>query len=575
MQSLLKEFNGTDIGSFRKATVFAVAENLFAGAPLFLLYVVIAAIIEDRAGLWDLLPYIGLMVLLFGAQALCSVRSVVASCLFAYGTGAMLRLRLGEHLRKLPLGYFTSGESGQRAGALLLDVFNVELAASTMYNKLVACIALPLIVATFMACINFRLTLLLVITVPPALYFLYLSRKALDKKSVAMLDSRRRAASRVLEYIQGIRTIRSFNLTGSSFARLDDSLCVLRDRCISLESHIGPVSEIYACIAALGFVLLILFGTQMLQNGTVSLPILLLFMIMGLKFYQPIMGIAPYFSMIRHLTHSAENIQSVLNVPAQTGAIQSLPACHPEVRFENVRFSYGDREVLQGISFSAEPRSLTALVGPSGAGKTTIANLLARFWDVDSGKILVDGQNVRDLAPEVLLGKISMVMQDAHLFHDTVLSNIRFGNPKATEEEVMQAAKEAHCHDFISSLPQGYGTVLGEGGATLSGGEKKRIAIARAILKNAPIVILDEATASLDPENEGHIQEAFSALVASKTIFAIAHKLSTIRHADQILFIDDGRIVEQGDFEQLMAQKGRFAHFWELQQHAKGWKIRR
>ena len=575
MRSLLKEFNRDDIGSFHKATVFAVVEAMLAGAPLFLLYMVIAAVLENRAGLLDMLPYIGLMILLFGAQAWCAVRSVVASCLFAYSTGAQLRLRLGEHLRRLPLGFLTSGETGHRAETLLLDVYNVELAASTMYNKFVICIALPLIVAVFLAFINLRLTVLLVITVPPALYFLYASRRALEKKSMAMLESRRDAASRVLEYIRGIRTIKSFNLTGTSFSRLDGSLCTLRDRCISLEAHIEPVSQIYACIAALGFVLLILFGTDMLRDGQVSLPVLLLFMIMSLKFYQPVMGIAPYFSMVRHLANSAENIRDILRMAPQKGSIAELPDADLGVRLENVHFGYGDREVIQGISFEAPARSMTALVGPSGAGKTTIANLISRFWDVDSGRVLVGGHDVRDVDPEALLERISMVMQDAHLFHDTILNNIRFGDPSAPEEAVIAAAKSARCHDFIMRLPRGYQTVLGEGGATLSGGEKKRIAVARAILKDAPIVILDEATASLDPENEGLLQEAFAALTASKTLFVIAHKLSTIRHADRILFVETGAIAEQGDFDQLMEQQGRFATFWNLQQRAKGWKIRR
>ena len=575
MRSLLKQLDAGELTELTRANVFAVLEVLFAGAPLLLLYAVIAALLAGTAGLAGLLPYLALLGLCFAAQALCSVRSVVAACLFAYGTGASLRLRLGEHLRRLPLGYFKAAGAGNMVETLLLDVFNVELATSTMYNKLVAAAALPVIVGVILALIDVRLTLLLAVTVPPALLFLWHSRKALDARSAATLSARREASSRILEYVRGIRTIKSLNRAGSAFGRLDAALAGLRDRNIALESAMGPTSEIYSCIAALGFALLIVAGSALWREGQVALPVLLLFMIASLKFYQPIMGIAPYFSMVRHLRHSGENIRSVLVVAPQEGRVMDLPTKDLGVRFEHVRFGYDDREVLRDISFTAPPRSMTALVGPSGAGKTTVANLLARFWDPDGGRILVGGQDVRGIDPETLLGRIAMVMQDSHIFHDTVANNIRFGKPDASHEAVEAAAKAARFHECATRLPDGYDTVLGEGGATLSGGEKRRIAIARAILKDAPIVVLDEATASLDPENEGAIQEAFTALAASRTVFVIAHRLSTIRYADQILFLDDGAVVEQGGFDQLLARNGRFRRFWDLQQHAKGWKINR
>lgn len=575
MRSLLKQLDAGELASLNKANVFAVLEVLFAGAPLLVLYAVIAALLAGTAGFAGLLPYLALLGLCFAAQALCSVRSVVAACLFAYGTGASLRLRLGEHLRRLPLGYFKAAGAGNMVETLLLDVFNIELATSTMYNKLVASVTLPVIVGVILALIDVRLTLLLVATVPPALLFLWYSRKALDARSAATLSARRTASSRILEYVRGIRTIKSFNRTGAAFGRLDDALAGLRDRSIALESTMGPTSEIYSCIAALGFALLIVAGCGLWKDGQVALPVLLLFMIASLKFYQPIMGIAPYFSMIRHLRHSGDNIRAVLTVPPQEGKATPLPAKDLGVRFNHVCFAYGDHEVLRGISFTAPPRSMTALVGPSGAGKTTVANLLARFWDPAGGRILVGGQDVRHIDPEILLGRIAMVMQDTHIFHDTAAENIRFGKPGASHEAVVAAAKAARCHERITRLPQGYDTVLGEGGATLSGGERRRLAIARAILKDAPIVILDEATASLDPENEGAIQEAFTALAASKTVFVIAHRLSTIRYADQILFLEEGVVAEQGGFEQLLARNGRFRRFWDLQQHARGWKINR
>ncbi len=574
MRNLLKHFAAGEMAALRTANLFAVLEVLFAGAPLVVLYAVITALVDGRASLSAIAPFLIVLVACFVVQALCAVRSVVAASLFAYGLGATLRLRLGEHLRRLPLGYCKSA-AGSMVETLLLDVFNIELATSTMYNKFVASVSLPVIVGLLLAAIDVRLTLVLTATVPAALLFLWYSRKALDARSAETLGARREASSRVLEYIQGIRTLKAFNLTGDACNRLEAALGRLRDRSIALESTMGPASEIYACVAALGFALLIYCGTSLWRDGLASLPVLLLFMIASLKFYQPIMGIAPYASMIRHLRHSGENIRAVLTVAPQEGTSWILPEKNLGVRFENVRFGYADREVLRGLSFTARPQSLTALVGPSGAGKTTVVNLMARFWDVSSGRILVGGHDVRGLAPESLLGRIALVMQDVHLFHDTVANNIRLGKPDASPDAVVAAARAARCEAWVERLPQGFDTVLGEGGATLSGGERRRLAIARAILKDAPIVVLDEATASLDPENEGHIQEAFTALAASKTVFVIAHKLSTIRNADQILFLDAGTLVEAGNFEQLMAQSGRFRRFWDLQQQARGWKISR
>jgi ATP-binding cassette subfamily B protein len=277
--------------------------------------------------------------------------------------------------------------------------------------------------------------------------------------------------------------------------------------------------------------------------------------------------------MLRHLRNSAEHIAELLRATPQRGGSRTLPAGPLGVRFESVRKDFDGREVLKEISFEAAPGSTTALVGPSGVGKTTVANLLSRFMDADSGRILVGDIDVRELPPEHLHAHISLVLQDPHLFHDTALNNIRFGRPGASLEEARAAGRAACCDEFISRLPQGYDTVLGESGASLSGGERKRVAVARAILKNAPIVVLDEATASLDPENEAQMQAAFRTLLADKTVLLIAHRLSTVRGADQILFIQDGRIAERGGFEELLALGGRFRRFWDLQRSARGWRI--
>jgi ATP-binding cassette subfamily B protein len=315
-------------------------------------------------------------------------------------------------------------------------------------------------------------------------------------------------------------------------------------------------------------------GSWLYLNGQLSLLLFLAFLVLGLRFYLPIQMLADVNVLLREMEVSIERTSRLLATPPLPVPDKSVKANSFTVEFQNVSFSYGEKPVLKNISFTAPERSITALVGPSGSGKTTIINLIARFWDVESGAVLIGGADIRQMKPETLLSYITMVFQDVYLFHDTILNNIRFGKPSATDTEVIAAAKAARCHEFIERLSEGYHTLVGEGGSTLSGGEKQRLSIARAILKDAPIVLLDEATASLDPENEALIQEAVNVLVATKTLIIIAHRLSTITTADQILVLDEGRLVEQGSHYQLLARKGLYQRFWQERQQAKSWQVR-
>jgi ATP-binding cassette subfamily B protein len=298
-----------------------------------------------------------------------------------------------------------------------------------------------------------------------------------------------------------------------------------------------------------------------------------MFLVVTLRFYHPLQQVGLFLAELRYFRMSFDRIQAVLDEPTLPEPSNDPHLDRFDIEFRNVSFRYEKELVLDHISFHIPERSVTALVGPSGSGKTTIANLIARFWDVNEGEVRIGGCNIKALRTDRLLSYISMVFQDVYLFHDTVLNNIRIGRPHATIEEVMAAARAAQCHEFIKRRPQGYDTIVGEGGSTLSGGEKQRLSIARAILKNAPIVLLDEATASLDPENEALIQRGFQALVRAKTLVVIAHRLSTIRHADQILVIDKGRIVERGRHEELLAVNGLYAKLWREQERAHGWKV--
>lgn len=314
-------------------------------------------------------------------------------------------------------------------------------------------------------------------------------------------------------------------------------------------------------------------GTYLLLGGTLGVPMFVMFLVIILRFYHPLQQVGTYLAELRYFRQSFDRIQAVLDEQPLPEPADNPRLEYFDIAFREVSFRYEEDAVLERVTFTIPERSVTALVGPSGSGKTTIANLIARFWDVQSGEVRIGGRNIKELRTERLLSYISMVFQDVYLFHDTILNNIRLGRLDASQEQVEAAARAAQCHEFITQLPDGYHTLIGEGGSTLSGGEKQRLSIARAIIKDAPIVLLDEATASLDPENEALIQQGFQNLVQDKTLVVIAHRLATIRNADQILVLDHGQIVERGKHAQLLALNGLYAHLWREQAQAHGWKM--
>ena len=311
-------------------------------------------------------------------------------------------------------------------------------------------------------------------------------------------------------------------------------------------------------------------------GGELTFARLSVILIASFSIFNPLEVMGQMTTLIRMLDSTLDRVERVKTAKRIDENGQDVAPTSFDISFDHVSFAYEDgNQILKDVSFTIPQGSMTAIVGPSGSGKTTITRLIARFWDVQKGSVTVGGHDVKEFTCDSLLKNMSMVFQNVYLFHDTIENNIKFGSPDATHEQVVEAAKKACCHDFISALPDGYNTVIGEGGSTLSGGEKQRISIARAMLKDAPIILLDEATASVDPENEVHLQQAISALVKDKTLVVIAHRLSTIRNADQILVVDDGKIVQRGTHEELVKQKGIYQNFWNIRQHARNWKVAR
>ena len=486
---------------------------------------------------------------------------------------AQQRLELGDLLKRVSLGYFSKNNLGDILAALTTELSTLELQSMKMVDAVINGYLQVLVIVLCMAFFCPEAALVAVVGVLLSAFAL----RGIGRQSARTAPVGHRAqealSGAAIEYIHGLPVVKSFGQDGVSVQRFREACRA--NKAIRIKNEFGFVPwnclHLFALRAAsVGLVLTA--GWQALAG---ALPLQYFLMIALFSF--TIFGSVEAINDAAHILSVTDSVLDRLEELEQTdfidkGGKEVVPERF-DVALSHVSFGYGGREVLHDVSFTAPQGTTTAIVGPSGSGKSTICNLVARFYDVNAGSVSVDGHDVREFTCESLLKNISMVFQTVYLFHDTVENNIKFGCPDATHEQVVAAAKAACCHDFISALPNGYDTVIGEGGSTLFGGEKQRISIARAILKDAPIVILDEATASVDPENEHLIQQALSALTKGKTILTIAHRLATIQSADQILVVEDGRIVQRGTHDELMAQGGLYRRFIEIREQAEGWRL--
>lgn len=408
-----------------------------------------------------------------------------------------------------------------------------------------------------------------------ALPLLVISGKVSARNSDELRTANRTVVSRIIEYISGMRTFRLYNLIGKRFDRLDNALKELRKQSTKAEISILPLSMSFSAITAMIVPVSLILGTWLLTSTEINGASFLLAILLGISISSTMTVVSSLYPQVRSISKAADSIISILDESPLTYQEEEVKFTDYAIEFKNVTFGYNpETTVLHGVSFSVKPGTTTALIGPSGSGKTTIVSLLARFWDVTGGQILIDGIDLRKINPDILAEHMAIVFQEVYLLKDTVLNNIRIGKPTATKEEVIEAAKAAHCHEFIMGMENGYETMIGEGGSTLSGGEKQRISIARALLKDAPIVLLDETTSSLDADNEREIQHAFDRLMKNKIVLVIAHRLNTIVNADNILVLDKGRIRESGTHAELMKHGGWYAQMIEEQKQAEQWAVK-
>lgn len=547
------------------AFVCAFVEQILSKMPIFFAFLVLAGFASGTMS--------GARCLAVGAILVCVVvlQTVVhyASDRLQSAAGYMIfadqRIALADHLRRLPMGYFTAGNIGKISSVLSSDmVFVEEVAMSTIANMMSYLLSAGVLMV-FMFWLDWRLGLIaLAVTLLANVVARRMNAVSL-KEAAARQEQGERLTDAVLSFVEGIGVIKSYNLLGAQSAALTENFARSRDVNAAFERRMTPWTTGLSILYGAGIAAIFGLAVYLEQTGALSLAYLLGVLLFVFDLFGPLKALYGEATRLTVMDAALDRTCDVLvetELPDTGTAHLPETTAGDEIVFEDVSFSYdGKNDVLHDISFAMPPRTMTALVGLSGGGKSTIANLLARFWDVGTGCVKIRGVDIRDVPLAELMDQISMVFQRVYLFQDTIYNNIAMGRPDASEKEIIQAAKKARCYDFVTALPDGFQTIVGEGGATLSGGERQRIAIARCILKDAPIVILDEATASVDVDNERYIQEAISELVRGKTLLVIAHRLHTIRDADQILVVAGGRIAQRGDHASLSDQPGIYQDF--------------
>ena len=490
-----------------------------------------------------------------------------------YELAAEQRIKIGDVLKRVSLGYFQENSTGDILSTVTTELSSLEYQGMRMINEVVNGYINVVAIILCLGVFSIPAALAAVAGVLLSLLFLHGVSVQSEKNAPVNEKAVEDMSGAVIEYVRGLPIVKSFGQEGASIASMKKAVNDSRKINIRIEKGFTPFNCLHLFSLKLASVGLVLVTAWMTLGGRMELPVMLMFCMFSFTIFGSVEAVndsAHVLGVIDSAMNKLEEVEKAVYIDESGSDI--MLASH-DIEFRHVSFGYDSREVLHDVSFRIPQNTTTAVVGPSGSGKSTLCNLIARFYDVDNGSIRIGGRNVKDFTCDSLLRNISMVFQNVYLFHDTVRNNIRFGNPDATEEQIMEAAKKARCHDFIMSLPDGYDTMVGEGGSSLSGGEKQRISIARAILKDSPIVILDEATASIDPENEHLIQEAIGALTHGKTIITIAHRLATIQNADKILVVDGGGIAQQGTHGELIGQEGIYKRFIEIREKAEGWSI--
>lgn len=563
----------TNKRKFTKSIFLGVLKALFEALKIPAIAVTLQGVLSGNLTAQHILLSLGIMLFSIAGNAFANYRSTMLQCEAGYGTCADKRIEIAEHLKYLPMGYFNQNSLGYITSVATNSMEALADVATRVVMMVTQGILTTAVVVLMICAFDLRIG---GITILGVLLF-FTVNSLLQKKAKEIAPTKdaadRKLVEKVLEYIQGIAEVKSYNLTGEKSKALNCAVDENTAANIKLEITFVPLMFLQSLTAKLIGVAIAGVSVAFYLNGTMELLNAVVMVIAAFILFGALDSAGSYSALLRNVDLNVSKANSVLDMPTMDIDGQDITPANYDIDVENVEFSYGKRKIIDGVSVHIPQKTTTAIVGPSGGGKTTLCHLIARFWDVDKGCVRLGGMNVKDYSMDSLMKNFSFVFQSVYLFQDTIANNIRFGQPDAPMDKVIDAAKKACCHDFIMALPDGYETIIGEGGANLSGGEKQRISIARAIMKDAPIIILDEATANVDPESEQELTAAIEALTKEKTIMMIAHRLKTVRHADNILVIDGGKIVQSGTHDELMHQGGIYRRFVESRELAVGWKV--
>lgn len=567
------QFAGAERKNINKSLFLGLINAIFRICEIGAIYVVVQALLTGNTDSTPAFIALGLILLSILGVAFTKYFSQLQQTHAGYFMAANKRIDIANRLKSVPMGYFNKNSLGEITGVSTTTLDNVETVAPMVLVDILGGLINAAVFTVMILCWDWRIGSIVVLGT--AIYLFVTS--LMEKKSRSIAPNRQKSETimvgAVLEYIQGMSVIKSFNLTGKGDKKVQDALEYNKESNLALERLFTPYTIAQGMVLQLSSIVMLVTAVHFWLAGTMSVANALMTVIMSFLVFAQIQSAGSGLSLLRIVSSSIEQAEKMDHIPQLDEHGQDLSPKNHAIVFENVSFSYENKKILNSISLTIPDKTTTAIIGPSGSGKTTLCNLVARFWDVDSGAVKIGDYDVKKYTLESLMDQISMVFQNVYLFADTIENNIKFGRPDATHEEVVAAAKKACCEDFIKTLPDGYDTIIGEGGASLSGGEKQRLSIARAMLKDAPIVILDEATANVDPENEDRLQLAIEELTRNKTIIMIAHRLKTVRNADQILVVNDGRLVQRGTHQQLIEQQGIYADFVLGRKEAIGWKL--
>ena len=559
--------------NIRKSIIVGFLCAAFNAMQMGGVYYVLVKIFDETLSMKDIAIVLGILLVSLVGKIITQYISQLEQTHAGYFMAADKRIRIGNKLKKVPMGFFSEFSLGK-----ITTMSTTTLSQIEMQVPMLLVLVLGGLLNTFVfALALFYLHIMVGITAFLGIFAFFMVTYFMEKKSRENASeigiAQTHLTKQVLETVQGMQVIKSYNLGGKNNKELSNAFEENCNITMKLEKTMTPYIALQRIVLGISIAAIIILSAKYYIEGDMLLADAIMSMIAGFIVFEGIKAAGSSMAILRIAENSIDSLKYMEKIPEIKEGAETSPIRHPDIEFKDVSFAYDEKTILDHISCEMKKNTMTAIVGPSGSGKTTFCNLIARFWDVNAGEILMDGKNIKEYTLPNLMSHIAMVFQNVYLFEDTIENNIKFGVPSATREEVIEAAKKAMCHDFIEALPNGYDTLIGEGGSTLSGGQKQRISIARAMLKDAPIVIFDEATANIDPENEDKLKAAIEELTKNKTIIMIAHRLSTIRNADQILVLNNGKIEQRGNHEGLMKQGGLYKTLISMKNKATIWKI--